>query len=212
MVSGSATTLPSSRTRNATLSPSHKPSSSRTAFGIGSENRNYTTIVNQTAGVAPLGGWANVPQPRVLGSTIGENAYFIDGMDATNPVMGTATTVLNFDVSELSTKHQVISATLGGPILRDKLWFFASCERIQDLDTPGGTLTTREHYGQNYLGKITWQIDPSWRLSTKNWRCDIGGWSRKDGIGGSFEHGAVHARVAAGCDRPKPIDSVMAMR
>jgi hypothetical protein len=190
---------------------------------IGSGNRNYTTIVNQTAGVAPLGMWSNVPQPRVLGSTIGENAYFIDGMDATNPVMGTATAVLNFDAigeiqfqtggfeaeygratggilnlvsksggnqfsgtfdaryrddsfqesgdhfdaSELSTKNQIFSATLGGPILRDKVWFFASYETKSGLDTPIDAHTTTEENQQNYLGKITWQIAPDWRLSGK---------------------------------------------
>ncbi len=190
---------------------------------ISSENRAYTTVVNQTAGVAPFGEWAGVPQPKVFGSTIGENAYFIDGMDATNPVMGTATAVLNFDAigeiqfqtggfeaeygratggilnlvsksggnrfsgtfdaryrddsfqesgdhfdaSELSTKHQVFSATLGGPILRDKMWFFASYERINDVFTPNASPTTTDQKGQNYLGKITWQIAPAWRLSGK---------------------------------------------
>ncbi len=190
---------------------------------IGSDNRAYYTVVNQTAGVSPAGEWAGVPQPSVFGSSLGENAYFIDGMDATNPVMGTATTVLNFDAigeiqlqtggfeaeygratggiinlvskvggnrfsgtfdaryrddsfqesgqyfdaSELSTKHQVFGATLGGPILRDKVWFFASYERINDLETPNGSPTTKEQKGQNYLGKITWQIAPAWRLSGK---------------------------------------------
>jgi hypothetical protein len=190
---------------------------------IGSENRAYYAVVNQTAGVAAAGEWAGVPQPSVFGSSLGENAYFIDGMDATNPVMGTATTVLNFDAigeiqlqtggfeaeygratggilnlvsksggnrfagtfdaryrddafqesgdhfdaSELSTKHQVFGATLGGPIVRDRVWFFASYERINDLDTPNGSPTTKEENWQNYLGKITWQIAPAWRLSGK---------------------------------------------
>ena len=190
---------------------------------IGSENRSYTTVVNQTAGVGGGGSWAGVAQPRVFGSTIGENAYFIDGMDATNPAMGVATAVVNFDAigeiqlqtggfeaeygratggiinlvsksggnqfsgtfdaryrdesfqesgdqfdaSELSSKHQVIGGTLGGPILRDKLWFFASYEMIDDLFTPVASPTTRDQQGQNYLGKITWQIAPAWRLSGK---------------------------------------------
>ncbi|MEJ2189405.1 MAG: carboxypeptidase-like regulatory domain-containing protein, partial [Acidobacteriota bacterium] len=64
---------------------------------IGSVNRNYLTVVNQTAGVAGGGAWDGVPQPRVFGSTIGENAYFIDGVDTTDPVMATATVTMNFD-------------------------------------------------------------------------------------------------------------------
>jgi len=190
---------------------------------IGSESRMYNTLINQTAGVSGGGNWSGVSQSRVFGSTIGDNAYFIDGMDATNPVTGTTTAVLNFDAigeiqlqsggfeaeygratggiinivsksggnrfsgafdaryrdgsfqesgdhfdaSELSTKHQVFGATLGGPIVRDKIWFFASYGRINDENTPDGSPTTREQNGQNYLGKITWQIDPSWRLSAK---------------------------------------------
>ncbi|RLE31748.1 MAG: hypothetical protein DRJ61_10895 [Acidobacteria bacterium] len=190
---------------------------------IGSGNRSYTTVVNQTAGVAGGGSWGGVAQPRVFGSTIGENAYFIDGMDSTNPTMATATAVLNFDAideiqlqtggfeaefgratggiinlvtksggndfsgafdaryrddsfqesgdhfdaGESSTKHQVFSATLGGPILQDRVWFFTSYQWVNDVFTPDGSPTTGEEKGQNFLGKLTWQIDPGWRLSAK---------------------------------------------
>jgi hypothetical protein len=204
---------------------------------IGSGNRSYTTVVNQTAGVAGGGRWAGVAQPRVLGSTIGENAYFIDGMDATNPVMATATAVLNFDsigeiqlqtggfeaeygratggivnlvsksggnrfsgtfdaryrddsfqesgdhfnAAELDSKYQVLGVTLGGPIVRDRAWFFASYGYLNDMFTPVDSPTTRDQEGHNYLGKITWQVGPSWRLSGKytsdpstwdNWNAD----------------------------------------
>jgi len=43
--------------------------------------------------------WA-VPQSQVFGSTIGENAYFIDGMNTTDPAMATATVDLNLDTVE----------------------------------------------------------------------------------------------------------------
>ena len=190
---------------------------------IGSDNRAYYAVVNQAAGVAPGGSWAGVPQPGVLGSTIGENAYFIDGMDATNPVMSTATAGLNFDAigeiqlqtggfeaeygratggivnlvsrsggndlsgifdvryrddsfqesgdhfdaGELSSEHRVVGATLGGPIVRDTVWFFASYERIDDLFTPTASPTTTDQEGQKFLGKITWQVAPDWRLAGK---------------------------------------------
>ncbi|MBP2649144.1 MAG: TonB-dependent receptor, plug [Gemmatimonadetes bacterium] len=62
---------------------------------IGSTNRDYLTVVNQAAGV--VGGLWEVPQYRVFGSTIGENAFVIDGMDTTDPLMGTATVTMNFD-------------------------------------------------------------------------------------------------------------------
>jgi len=190
---------------------------------IGSGNRDYATIINQTAGVVGGYSWGGVPQSRVFGSTIGENAYFIDGMDATNPTMATATLRLNydaigeiqmqtggfeaeygratggiinlvsksggnqfagtfdiryrndsfqesgdhFDSSDHPSQYAVLGATLGGPILRDRVWFFASYGRTVDDFTPADSPTTEEFDGQTALGKITWQISPGWRLAAK---------------------------------------------
>jgi hypothetical protein len=190
---------------------------------IGSFNRNYLVVVNQTAGVSGGEAWEGIPQPRVFGSTIGENAYFIDGMDTTDPVMATATFTMNFDAigeiqfqtggfeaeygratggilnlvtksggnqfsgtldiryrndtfqesgeyfdaSQLDSSFQQYSFTFGGPILSDRMWFFASYEWMQAGFTPIESPTTREEKRQNYLAKITWQIDPSWRLTGK---------------------------------------------
>jgi len=64
---------------------------------IGAVKRNYLVVVNQAAGVAGGGWWNGVPQPRVFGSTVGENAYFMDGVDTTDPTTATATVPINFD-------------------------------------------------------------------------------------------------------------------
>ena len=186
---------------------------------IGSANRDYLVVVNQAAGVASGGSWGNIPQPRVFGSTVGENAYFIDGVNATDPVMMIGTIDVNFDAideiqlltggfeaehgfatggivnlltrsggndfsgtldlryrddsfqesgdhydaGELSSKHEVFGATLGGPILRDRLWFFASYQWIDDEYTPIASLTTYDDEAPGYLAKVTWQAHPSWR-------------------------------------------------
>jgi len=47
------------------------------------------------------------------------------------------------------------------------VWFFASYEWMSDAFTPIGSPTTSEEKRQNYLAKITWQIDPNWRLTGK---------------------------------------------
>ena len=189
---------------------------------IGSVNRNYLTVVNQAAGVAG-GDWGGTPQPRVFGSTIGENAYFIDGVDTTDPVMATATASMafdtigeiqlltggfeaeygratggivnvvtrsggntfsgavdiryrdqsfqesgeHFDTSELDNSFQQYSFTLGGPILRDRLWFFSSYQWSDDQFTPIASPTTRAVETQNVLAKLTWQAHPSWRVVGK---------------------------------------------
>jgi hypothetical protein len=188
---------------------------------VGSVNRDYLVIVNQAAGVAGGSSWEDFAQPKVFGSTIGENAYFIDGMDTTNPAMATATGAMNFDAvgeiqlqtggfeaeygratggvlnvvtrsggnqfsgtldirhrdssfqesgdhfdtSELETSFQQYSVTLGGPILRDKVWFFLSYQMTNDQFTPIASPTTNKVQGQNYLAKVTWQIADSWRLT-----------------------------------------------
>jgi hypothetical protein len=66
-----------------------------------------------------------------------------------------------FDKNANKTKFIQPGATLGGPIQRDKVWFFASAEDISTEVTPTGSPTTREFEGQNYLGKITWQVNPT---------------------------------------------------
>jgi len=63
--------------------------------------------------------------------------------------------------------YQSISATFGGPILRDKLWFFASLEKVDTSRQNSGAYFPREWDGTNYIGKITWQIADSHRAVLK---------------------------------------------
>ena len=184
---------------------------------VGSRNRDYTSVLVQAAGVA------GNDNPNVFGSAFNENAYYIDGIDTTDPVVGMWGTTFNFDSiqeiqfqtsgfeaeygratgglvnlvtksggnqfsgtldiryrddrfqeggehydnSELDSAFQDIGATLGGPILRDKVWFFGSYEWINSEFTPISSPTTRDWEGTNYLGKLTWQMNPSWRLMGK---------------------------------------------
>ncbi len=73
----------------------------------------------------------------------------------------------HFDASELAPYSDLVAgATLGGPIVRDKMWFFASFGWI-DRTLSSYDWPAREIEGQNYLGKITWQIAPAWRLAGK---------------------------------------------
>ena len=181
---------------------------------VGSENRNYLYIVGQAPGVT------GTSIPNVLGSTLSENAYFIDGQDTTDPLIGTWGTLYNYDAiaeveiqtsgfeaeygrgtgglinvltksggnqfsgtldiryrgdgfqesgdhydsSNLETSFEDIAATLGGPIVRDKLWFFAAYEVVNSKRTPVGSPTTRDYEGQNYNLKLTWQMAPNWRM------------------------------------------------
>jgi TonB dependent receptor/Carboxypeptidase regulatory-like domain len=59
------------------------------------------------------------------------------------------------------------AATLGGPLLRDRLWFFSSAALVDQKVTPTDSPTADHFRGQDYLGKLSWQIDPQWRAVWK---------------------------------------------
>ena len=185
---------------------------------IGSNNRSYQSMLGQAAGVQNAGG-----NPRVLGSTLGENAYYVDGANTTDPVTTTFGTnftfdsiqeiqfqtsgyeaeygnatggIINlvtksggnqfsgtadiryrddsfqesgdhFDTSELDSQRQEVNLTLGGPLMRDKLWFFVAYQYVDSDFTPIGSPTTRTFTGNYPLAKLTWQLSPSWRVTGK---------------------------------------------
>ena len=73
----------------------------------------------------------------------------------------------HYDASALDSKRQEIDLTLGGPILRDKLWFFAAYQYVDSQDTPIGSPTTFGFVGNYPLAKLTWQAGANWRVTGK---------------------------------------------
>ena len=73
----------------------------------------------------------------------------------------------HFDKDEQDSLYRSLSGTLGGPILRDKLWFFASLEKVDTSRQNQGVDFPREFDGWNYIGKLTWQIADSHRAVLK---------------------------------------------
>jgi hypothetical protein len=73
----------------------------------------------------------------------------------------------HFDPDTQDSLYQSISGTLGGPILRDRLWFFTSLEKVDTSSQDQGAQFPREYDGVNYIGKLTWQIADSHRAVLK---------------------------------------------
>jgi len=62
---------------------------------------------------------------------------------------------------------RIVGATLGGPILRDRLWFFAALENQRLESTPASAPETEIEDGKYFLGKLTWAISPNHRLAAR---------------------------------------------
>jgi hypothetical protein len=89
------------------------------------------------------------------------NVYYSDSKweaKTTNPNV--------IDRSVLPGKSYDAALNVGGPIIKDKLWFFASAWARQTQTTPIGALDTVKRSYQNFLAKFTWQATPNATLET----------------------------------------------
>ena len=63
-------------------------------------------------------------------------------------------------------RYRDFTTNLGGPIVRERVWFFAGYQYLRDYDSQPGTdpAFPREYEQDKLLGKLTWQMSPSARL------------------------------------------------
>lgn len=63
-------------------------------------------------------------------------------------------------------KYRDFTTDLGGPVVRERLWFFAGYQYLRDYDSqPGADPAFPRTYQQDKLfGKLTWRLTPSLRL------------------------------------------------
>ena len=63
-----------------------------------------------------------------------------------------------------SSSSTTTSISLGGPIIKDKLWFFVSGEYWHQVTTPVGAVDTSDREIPRFLGKLTCQANEGNRL------------------------------------------------
>jgi hypothetical protein len=63
-------------------------------------------------------------------------------------------------------RYRDLTGSLGGPVRRDRLWFFSAFQYLRDYDSqPGANPSTPRRYEQNKVfGKLNWRLTPSLQL------------------------------------------------
>jgi hypothetical protein len=63
-------------------------------------------------------------------------------------------------------RYRDFTSNLGGPLVRDRVWFFGGYQYFRDYDSqPGTDPDEPRRYEQNKLfAKLTWQLAPGWQL------------------------------------------------
>ena len=76
------------------------------------------------------------------------------------------TASINGKAASSATTYRDFTTTLGGPAVRDRLWFFAGYQYLRDYDSQPGTDPTypRTYEQDKILGKLTWRLAPAWQL------------------------------------------------
>lgn len=63
-------------------------------------------------------------------------------------------------------RYRDFTTDLGGPVVRDRLWFFTGYQHLRDYDSqPGSDPTLPRRYEQDkFLAKLTWKFNARWQL------------------------------------------------
>lgn len=62
--------------------------------------------------------------------------------------------------------YRDVTTNLGGPVVRERLWFFAGYQYLRDHDSQPGTdpAFPRRYEQDKLFGKLTWQLARNWRV------------------------------------------------
>lgn len=109
------------------------------------------------------GGVFNVVTKQGGARLAGETSYYAQPSSLTaQPVVVTATRTSGYE----RVRYRDFTAGLGGPVKRDRLWFFGAYQYLRDYDSqPGADPAFPRTYEQNKIfGKLTWRLTPSMQM------------------------------------------------
>ena len=63
-------------------------------------------------------------------------------------------------------EYRDFTTSLGGPVVRERLWFFSGYQRLRDSDSQPATDPDlpREYEQDKFFAKLTWRLAPGWQL------------------------------------------------
>ena len=98
-------------------------------------------------------------------------------------------------------RYRDFSTGLGGPVLRDRLWFYGAYQYLRDYDSqPGADPAFPRKYEQDKVfGKLTWRLTPSLQMMQSFHRRVLGESGSADG-GHALRGNAAAARLGAELD------------
>ena len=83
------------------------------------------------------------------------------------PVRRTYDAARQLDSGYTRAGYRDFTTSLGGPIVRDRLWFFSGYQHLRDSDSQPGTDPglPREYEQDKVFAKVTWRLAPGWQLT-----------------------------------------------
>ena len=83
------------------------------------------------------------------------------------PVRRSYDSVRKLDSGYERAAYRDITTSLGGPVIRDRLWFFSGYQHLRDSDSQPATNPElpREYEQDKIFAKVTWRLAPGWQLT-----------------------------------------------
>lgn len=93
--------------------------------------------------------------------------YWQTGAFTSQPVRRTYDVARQLDSGYERAEYHDFTTSLGGPIVRDRLWFFSGFQHLRDSDSQPATNPDfpREYEQDKIFAKVTWRLAPGWQLT-----------------------------------------------